>query len=112
MVKVKKFEVFSFAKLQAVVFALLGVLAGIAYSFGGLVIDTLVSIGWITSAATPGLSCGTVLAFGALIGMPIIFAAFGFAAGLIGAFLYNVLAKRFGGIHVDLDLEEDVKEKL
>jgi len=49
--------------------ALLGLLAGILYSFGGLIIDILVSFGWITSSETPGLSYGTVFAFGALIGI-------------------------------------------
>ncbi|MFQ5677381.1 MAG: hypothetical protein ACE5G1_15945, partial [bacterium] len=78
--------------------ALIGLILGILYSFGGLIIDALVSMGWITSAETPGLSFGTVLAFGALIGMPIIFATFGFIVGLIEAFLYNLFARWFGGI--------------
>jgi hypothetical protein len=75
---------------------------GILYSFGGLLIDALVTIGWITSKETPGLSYGTILAFGALIGIPIIFAVFGLFIGLIGAILYNLFAKWFGGIEIDL----------
>ena len=90
------------AKLQTVVFGLLGLLAGILYSFGGLLIDTLVTIGWITSSETPGLSYGTILAFGALLGMPIIFAVVGFVVGIIGAILYNIFAKWFGGIDTNL----------
>ncbi len=82
---------------------ILGLAAGILYSFGGLIIDTLVSLEWITSSETPGLSYGTVLAFGALIGMPIIFAVFGFAAGLVVAILFNLIAKWFGGINVDFE---------
>jgi len=105
MAKVKNLGVFSFAKFQAVIFAIIGLVAGIIYSFGGLIIDVLVSIGWVssTSAGTPGLSFGTMLAFGALIGMPIIFAAAGFVAGIIEASLYNLFAGWFGGI--DLDIE-------
>jgi len=34
-------SVFSFAKFQAVLVALVGLLAGILYSFGGLIIDAL-----------------------------------------------------------------------
>jgi len=85
--------------------AYLGLVAGILYSFGGLVIDVLVSIGWISSAsaATPGLSLGTVLAFGALVGMPIIFATFGFILGLVEAFLYNLFTRLFGGIEIDFE---------
>jgi hypothetical protein len=95
MTKVEKIGVLSFAKFQAIL-----------YSFGGLIIDVLVSIGWVSSASasTPGLGFGTVLAFGALIGMPIIFATFGFIIGLIEAFLYNLFARWFGGI--DLDIEQ------
>lgn len=63
-----------------VVGLLIGVFLGILYSFGGLILDALVSLELITSDETPGLSYGTVLAFGALIGMPIIF-------GLIGCII-------------------------
>ncbi len=44
---------------------------------------------------------GTALAFLALIGMPITFAAFGFVVGLIEAFLYSLFAKWYGGIEID-----------
>ncbi|MDD9953602.1 MAG: hypothetical protein OXR66_04650 [Candidatus Woesearchaeota archaeon] len=89
----KKLNILHYAKLHTAVWALLGLLAGILYSFGGLLIDTLVTLGWITSAETPGLSYGTLLAFQALIGMPILFAGFGFLTGLLGAFLYNLVAR-------------------
>lgn len=87
----RKINLVSFAKQQVTIWALTGLLAGIFYSFGGLLIDALVTIGWITSQETPGLSYGTLLAFGALIGMPIIFASFGLVLGIIGAFLYNLI---------------------
>lgn len=73
-----RIRVFSFAKFQAVLMALVGLLAGTMYSFGGLIIDALVSFGLITSEETPGLSYGTVLAYGAIIVMPLLFAATGF----------------------------------
>lgn len=105
MAKIRKIGVLSFAKLQAVIMAIVGLIAGILYSFGGLIIDMFVSIGWVSSASaeTPGLSFGTVLAFGALIGMPIIFATFGFIVGIIEAFLYNLYARWFGGIEIDFE---------
>ncbi len=101
MAKVKKIEVLSFTKLHTVLGALIGLILGILYSFGGLLIDTLVTLGWITSQETPGLSYGTVLAFGALIGMPIIFALFGLIIGFIEALLYNLFARWFGGIKIN-----------
>ena len=74
--------------------AVVGLIAGFFYSFGGAAVDVLVTTGVITSASTPGVSWGTALAFLALIGMPAYFAVFGFAAGAIGAFLYGLVARR------------------
>ena len=71
--------------------ALIGLVLGIIYSVGGLIVDASVTLGWITSAETPGLSWGTVLAFGALIGMPIIFAIPGVVLGAIAALVGGAL---------------------
>jgi len=57
--------------------ACLGLVCGVLYSFGGVVVDLL----------TIGLNWGTVLAFGALVGMPVIFAAFGFFLGVFIALI-------------------------
>ncbi len=68
----------------------LSLACGVLYSFGGLVVDLL----------TIGLNWGTVLAFGALVGMPVIFATFGFLlCALIGLIAQGVGAvlDRMGG---------------
>jgi len=93
MTKQKQINILEFTKILTIGFTALGLLLGILYSFGGLLIDTLVTLGWIVSNETPGLSYGTVLAFGALIGMPLIGAIFGFLTGLIGSTLYNLTTK-------------------
>jgi|GEM_PF-1013339 integral membrane sensor domain MASE1 len=93
----KRIGVISLAKLQAGLFAFVGLLAGTIYSFGGAIVDALVSNGWITTTATPGLSWGTALAFLALIGMPGVFATFGLITGAVGALLYNLVAGRDRG---------------
>lgn len=105
MERLKNTGVLSFAKFQAMIGALIGLICGIIYSYGGLIIDVLVSIGLLSpkSMSTPGLNFGTVLAFGALIGMPLIFAALGFLLGIFVALLYNLYAKWFGGIKVDFE---------
>jgi hypothetical protein len=103
MAKLKKIKILSLAQFQAVIFGLLGLLAGILYAFGGLIIDALVTMGWIITSETPGLSYGTVLAFGALIGMPLIGFLAGLVLGLISAVLYNLYAKWFGGIELDFE---------
>lgn len=75
-----KIKILAYAKLQAVILALAGLVAGILYSGIGLIIDL----------STVGLNKGTALAFLAIPGMPIYFAVFGFISGLIGAYLYNL----------------------
>ena len=85
---------FSVAARQAALMAVVGLVAGFLYSFGGGAVDVLVTTGLITSTSTPGVSWGTALAFLALLGMPLYFAVFGFAAGAIGAFLYGLVARR------------------
>jgi len=104
MKKVSKIGVISYARLQTVIFGIVGLVAGVLYSFGGLLIDILVTLGLASSVSmsTPGLSFGTVLAFGALIGMPAIFAFVGFSSGVIGAVVYNLYAQRFGGLELDI----------
>lgn len=103
MIEIKKLSVFSFAKFQSVLFGLLGLIAGILYSFGGLFIDIFVSIGWYSTTETPGLSFGTILAFGALVGMPIIFAGFGFILGILEAILFNSIGRKIPGIKIDYE---------
>lgn len=51
--------------------AALGLVCGVLYSFGGLIVDLL----------TVGLNGGTALAFLALLGMPAIFAFVGLLGG-------------------------------
>ena len=109
MARSKKIKVLSFAIFQGFLGALLGLIAGIIYSFGGFIIDALVSLGWITSSETPGLSSGTLLAFGALIGMPIIGIVAGFFLGIVEALLFNLVAGWFGGLDIDFKKSDERK---
>lgn len=99
MSALKKLKIIPFAFFQAWLSTLLGLICGILYSFGGLVIDAGVSLGWVSGETweTPGLSYGTVLAFGALIGMPVIFGVIGFLFGLVEAVLFNWITPWLGG---------------
>ncbi len=106
MKKYRKINVFALAKFQAVLLLLVGLLCGILYSFGGLLIDVLVSLDFLSPIAmeTPGLSYGTILAFGALIGMPVIFATLGFLLGILEALLYNIFTKWFHFLRLEFHL--------
>jgi len=97
MMKVKRLEVLPFVRLHTLIGIIIGLSLGIVYSVGGFFIDLFVTLGWISSvsAGTPGLIYGTILAFGALAGIPIIFGMFGFAIGLIGVIVYNLFVRYF-----------------
>lgn len=103
MKHLERINICQFALFQSVLLTLVGVLCGIVYSFGGLFIDTLVSLGFLSAEimSTPGLSFGTILAFGALIGIPIIFAVLGFLFGIIEAVLYNLYTYWLGSLKID-----------
>ena len=60
------------------------------YSLGGLIIDVMVSLKYLDAddMSTTGLGYGTLLSFGALIGMPLIF------GGILGL-LYDILSQAF-----------------
>jgi len=103
MEKAKKFKTISYIKFQISMGILIGLVLGIIYSFGGLIIDLLVSAELITSQETPGLSYGTVLAFGALLGMPLIFGFFGFILGVVQTSLYKIFAKYLSRIDINFE---------
>ncbi len=75
-------ELSSLAKPFAAALAFLGFIAGVLYAVGGAIYDVLKG----------QVGSGTVLAFFAIIGMPILFATFGLIVGAIGAFLNNRVA--------------------
>lgn len=104
MKKLKKYGLPSFVKYQTILFASVGLLCGILYSFGGLVIDGMVSLGYLSALKmeTPGLCHGTLPAFGALFEMPLIGACFGLVNGIIRGLIYNLLANRFPALQVDV----------
>jgi len=100
-----KINIIPFLKFHIVIGALLGFLLGVIYSFGGLIVDVLVSLDSLSSKETPGLSYGTALAFGALLGMPIIFATTGLLFGLLQFVIYNLFSKFLSGLDLDFELK-------
>lgn len=93
----KGVKIFSFAFCQAVLLALVGLLFGLIYSFGGLIYD-IISVGT--------LNWGTIWAFLAVIGMPIIFGLTGFLLGIIEAILLNLCFRWLGRFNLNPDKEE------
>ena len=95
----QKMEPLLLAKAQALLFGLIGLILGIVYSFGGLVIDTLVTLGWLAARnfETSGLGYGTLLAFGALLMLPAGLGLLGFLIGLLEEGIYEWIRSRMQG---------------
>lgn len=91
----RRIKIMAFVKFHSVMGLILGLIFGILYSFGGAIIDILVTLEFLSQGTmeTPGLSYGTFLAFGALIGMPLIGLAAGFCMGIIEVVLYKIFSK-------------------
>lgn len=94
MIRVREAGALSFAKLFALAFGLLGILAGAMYSVGGAIYDLV---------ATRTVNWGTALAFLALIGMPLAFAIVGALVGMLSAPMFNIVARLMNGIELELE---------
>jgi hypothetical protein len=92
---VKSVGVLSVAKILGLIYACLGLIFAPLF----LLIGMLGSMAGQDKNPFAGM-IGVVLA----LMMPIIYGAFGFIAGAIGALLYNLFAKLVGGIELDLDV--------
>lgn len=84
MKKTKRIDLNVAMFVQTRVMGAIGILAVLTYSVLGLVHD-------ITEAQ---LSLGTAIAFFSLIGMPILFAAFGAISAIVGGLIYNLFFAR------------------
>jgi hypothetical protein len=85
-------------------------IAGIIYGALGLVFGALISAFALlgaafsstqsTSAVSPLI--GVVMGVGAIVICPVLYGAMGFLLALIGAWLYNLVASRIGGVEIDV----------
>jgi|SRR3989344_5094561 len=97
MVVVKRIGVWSVAKLEAVLMAIMGLIFGVIYFVMSLIIGAL------------GLGNGDAASFGLLAGLgvlgiiflPIFYGLLGLVMGALSAWLYNVIAGWIGGIEIE-----------
>jgi hypothetical protein len=88
-----------FAPLQ------LGKMMALGYGIMGLLFCPIFLLMSLFSAHLPNQQRVGMLAFGtgfALL-MPVLYAVMGFIFGVVGAFIYNILAKWVGGIEVEVE---------
>ena len=100
MVVLKRIGPMSLARVYTILMIIFGLLMGAFYALMGLYIQTADPV---AAAELSALGfAGNMFTPWALIIMPVTYAIIGFLGALIGAGLYNVVAKRVGGIKLDL----------
>ena len=96
--RIKRVGPLSCAKIAGVIYAAMGCLIGICFTAFALLAAAFhpTSINWPGSLASPVEAVVTGL-FAAVA-----YGALGFFSGLIGAWVYNFVASRVGGVEIDL----------
>jgi hypothetical protein len=102
---IKRFGVFSVAKMQSLVMFVIGLVIGVIYGlifiiFGAAI--TAMAPRGEGQAAAGGIST-VVIGLVFMIAFPIIYAIFGFIIGCIWALVYNLAAGIVGGIKFELE---------
>ena len=99
----KNKTILSLARIQAYLLGLIGLILGLIYAIGGLIYDSFVTLQWISSSSSSGLSPGTLFAFGAIVGMPIAFALMGYIMGIVEAACHKILKAKFPSLRTPID---------
>jgi hypothetical protein len=99
MQEIKKVGIFSIAKIEAALGAIIGFIMGLI--MWAVVGTALSGFANVAGAAMPH-GFGLLFGLAGIIILPILYAVIGFIAGIIIAFLYNVIAGWIGGIEIEL----------
>lgn len=97
---IKRIGVVKAGVIQACVMALFGLIAGLCMLLFGSFAGGL--MGAAGGDAGAGLGLGMIGGIGAVIFLPILYGVFGFIAGVIGAAVYNLVARFVGGLELEV----------
>src|ERR1043166_6424212 len=97
---IRRFGVFSAAKIYAVVMAGMDLIIGVPLGIIMMIFGAAMMAGGGNSAA--GVGIGIFY----MIGLPIMYGVLGFIFGAIGALIYNIAAGIIGGLEIELDNAE------
>ncbi len=103
MMELKKLDVLSVGKVSALFGVIFGLVAGVIMTLISVSISSMASA---MGPLTTGMPIDPLMFVGlgalSIVIFPIIYAIYGFISGVITAFIYNIIAGKFGGIVVDL----------
>lgn len=100
---IRRFGVWSAARLYAGITATFGLIAGICFALAAMLGGLAGAAG--RGDASSGLAAtgfGALFGVGAIIFLPIMYGVIGLIGGAIGAALYNLFAGLFGGLEVEV----------
>ena len=95
----KRIAPLSMAKIMGIMYAALGLLAGIfisMLSLAGVFASSMLEDG-------PGSLVGMFIGVGAIIFLPILYGILGFIMGAVAALLYNLFARIVGGVEFEFE---------
>ena len=101
---IKRFSVFSVAKMQSLLMGVIGLFAGLVYGLIFIFVGTAFSvIGAKNDQPNLGGVPSIILGIVFMIVIPIAYVILGFIIGCIWALIYNAAARIVGGIKFDLE---------
>jgi hypothetical protein len=101
---IKRFSVFSVAKMQCLLMGVIGLIIGVIYGLIFIIMGAaFTAIGTQSDGPNIGGVPSIVLGIAFMIGFPIFYAILGFIVGCIWALVYNGAAGIVGGITFELE---------
>ena len=101
--RIRKFGVFSLAKIYGLMLLVISLLISIPYGLI-VIIYSLFGAGMIGGDAAVALGGGgIVLGIAIMIGLPIFYGVIGFVGGAIAALVYNVFSGMVGGVEIEVE---------
>lgn len=96
--RIKRFDPMQLGKMFGVLYAIMGLIF-IPFILLGAFLGSLAP----RHAGAPPAQFALVFAIGMAVAAPIFYGVMGFLTGLIGGFVYNLVAKWIGGIEVEVE---------
>jgi hypothetical protein len=92
---IKRIGPLSCAKITGVIYAILGIVVGAAFSLASIT-------GTVTTGASEDAPTRAAMGIAAIVALPIVYGGLGFCVTFIFAWLYNALVDVVGGIEIEL----------
>ena len=96
---IRRVGVLSLDKVLGVLYELLGLIVGALFA----IVSLLGAAVGVANSQSSDAFAGLLFGVGSVIFLPIFYGVLGFVFGLIGALLYNGIARIIGGIEIELE---------